>query len=93
LKLKSSQVKDGELRRVEGKLWEWLLWIEKGCCGLPMVDRKLAGEELERRWWIQSSGWNGIAKECEMEGGEATARLRLAKKTGEGTHGCCPRRW
>jgi hypothetical protein len=91
LKLKSSRVKDGEFRKVERKLWEGLSWIEKGCGGLPTMDRKFAREELERRRWIQSSGWNGIAKECEMEGGEASARLRLAKKTGGGMHGCWPR--
>jgi hypothetical protein len=48
LKLKSSRVKDGEHRRVERKLREWLSWIGKGCGGLPTVDRKFAGEELER---------------------------------------------
>jgi hypothetical protein len=48
LKLKSSQMKGRELRRVEVKLWEGLSWIGKGCGGLPTVDRKLAGEELER---------------------------------------------
>jgi hypothetical protein len=56
LKLKSSRVKDGELRRVEVKLWEGLSWIGRGCGGLPTVDRELAGEELERRRWIRGSG-------------------------------------
>jgi hypothetical protein len=48
LKLKSSQLKDDELRRVEVKLWEGLSWVQRGCGGLPTVDRELVGEELER---------------------------------------------
>jgi hypothetical protein len=56
LKLKSSRVKDGELRRVEVKLLEGLLWVGRGCAGLPMVDRGLVGEELERRRRIGGSG-------------------------------------
>jgi hypothetical protein len=48
LKLKSSRMKDGKLRRVQVKLWEGLSWIGKDCDGLPTVERKLVGEELER---------------------------------------------
>jgi hypothetical protein len=48
LKLKSSQVKDGELCRVEVKLREGLSWVGRSCGGLPMVDRGLVREELER---------------------------------------------
>jgi hypothetical protein len=69
------------------KLEEGLLWIGRGCGGLPTVSREVAGEELERRRWIQNSVWNASARESEMEGGEATERLRPAKKGGEGTHG------
>jgi hypothetical protein len=49
-------VKDGDLRRVEVKLREGLLWVGRGCGDLPTVDRGLVGEELERRWRIRGSG-------------------------------------
>jgi hypothetical protein len=51
------------------------------------VSREVAGEELERRWWIRSSVWNASARESEMEGREATEHLRPAKKGGEACTG------
>jgi hypothetical protein len=56
LKLKSSRVKGGELRRVEVKLREGLSWVGRGCGGLLTVDRGLVGEELERQRRIRGSG-------------------------------------
>jgi hypothetical protein len=87
LELKSSQVKGGELHRVDVKLWEGLSGIRRSCGGLPTVSREVVGEELERRRWIRSSVWNVSARENEMKGGKATECLRLAKKGGGGTHG------
>jgi hypothetical protein len=69
------------------KLEEGLSWIGRSCVGLPTVSTEVAGEELERRRWIRNSVWDASARESEMEGGEATEHLRLAKKGGGGTHG------
>jgi hypothetical protein len=80
-------VKGCELRRVEVKLWEGLSWIERGCGGLPTVDRGLAGEELERRRCSEARGGMGLQKNAKWREGEATERLRLAKKGGGCTHG------
>jgi hypothetical protein len=69
------------------KLEEGLSWIGRSCGGLPTVSKKVAGEELERQWWIQSSVWNASAGESEMEGGEATECFIPARKGGEARTG------
>jgi hypothetical protein len=69
------------------KLEEGLSWIGRSCGGLPPVSREVAGEELERRRRIRSSVWNVSARESEMEGEEATERLRPANKGGEARTG------
>jgi hypothetical protein len=51
------------------------------------VSRDVAGEELEWRWWIQSSVWNASAGESEMEKGEATECFIPARKGGEACTG------
>jgi hypothetical protein len=58
----------GELHEITAKLEEGLSWIGRSWGGLPTVSREVAGEELERRRWIQRSMWNASAGESEMEG-------------------------
>jgi hypothetical protein len=85
--LKTSDGGAGELHGITVKLVEGLSWIGRSWGGLPMASREVAGEELERRRWIQSSVWNASAGESEMEGGEATECFILARKGGEARTG------
>jgi hypothetical protein len=75
-------VKGDELHGITAKLEEALSWIGKSCGGLPMVSREVAAEELEWRWWIQSSVWNASAGESEIEGRKATECFIPARKGG-----------
>jgi hypothetical protein len=77
----------GELHGITAKLEEGLSWIGRSWGGLPTVSREVAGEELERRWWIQRSVWNASARESEMEGGEAIECFIPARKGGEARTG------
>jgi hypothetical protein len=77
----------GELHGIMAKLEEGLSWIGRSWGGLPTVSREVAGEELERRWRIQSSVWNASAGESEMEGGEATECFIPARKGGKHARG------
>jgi hypothetical protein len=61
LELKSSQVKGGELYRVEVKLWEGLSWIGRGCGGLPTVSR------ARRRQRTGGDGGSGARGEMQMQ--------------------------
>jgi hypothetical protein len=77
----------GELHGITMRLEEGLSWIGRSWGGLPTVSREVAGEELERRRWIQSSVWNASAGEREMEEGEATECFIPARKGGEARTG------
>jgi hypothetical protein len=80
-------VKGGELHRVEVKLWEGLSWIRRGCGGLPTVDRKFAGEELERRQRSEARGGMGLQENAKQREGKLLNVLDQQRRVGEARTG------
>jgi hypothetical protein len=80
-------VKGDELHRVEVKLWEGLSWIGRGCGGLPMVDREVAGEELERRWCSGARGEMRVQERANWREGEPLKVLNQQGRVGEARTG------
>jgi hypothetical protein len=65
------------------KLWEGLLWIGRGCGGLPMVDKEVAGEELERRRRSEARGEMRVQERANWREGEPLKVLNQQRRIGE----------
>jgi hypothetical protein len=62
---------------------EGLSWIERGCGGLPTVDREVAGEELKRRRRSEARGEMRVQERANWREGEPLKVLDQKRKVGE----------
>jgi hypothetical protein len=87
LELKSSRVKGGELHGIMAKLEDGLSWIGRSCGGLPMVDREVAGEELEPRRRSEARSEVRVQERAKWREGKLLSVLDKQRSVGEARTG------